>query len=68
MKRRIWEIAVVCLFCILEVGAASFFTPSGKTAEGTAVWQAGEEISADRETEEVRALEAWVQGGGNNED
>lgn len=68
MNRRIWEIAVVCLFCILEVGAASFFTPSGKTAEGTAVWQAGEEISADRETEEVRALEAWVQEGGNNED
>lgn len=30
MKRRIWEIAVVCLFCILEVGAASFLRRQGR--------------------------------------
>ena len=35
MKKRILEVIVVCLFCILEAGAAYFFVPS----EGLGVQQ-----------------------------
>ena len=55
MKKRIGEVMAICLFCILEMGAACFFAPPGEAAEGFAV-QESAEVDGDTDAAEADAL------------